>query len=35
MLLRLFSYMLKEWVFYSLAFSFLLLYSFCRPPCTA
>lgn len=30
MLFRLFGYMLKEWVFYSMAFSFLLLYSVSR-----
>jgi hypothetical protein len=30
MLFRLFGYMLKEWVFYSIAFSFLLLYSLCK-----
>ncbi|CAD5209211.1 unnamed protein product [Bursaphelenchus xylophilus] len=30
MLLRLFSYMAKEWMFYMVAFTFLLLYSFSR-----
>lgn len=30
MLFRLFGYMAKEWMFYSIAFSFLLLYSLCK-----
>ena len=30
MLFRLFGYMAKEWAFYAVAFSFLLLYSLCK-----